>query len=57
MNTETHGVLLIIILGKEQLKGVDYIEHRVYLEKWCTSLEEYKKKVELREYMEDVNYA
>ena len=42
---------------KEQLKGVDYIEHRVYLEKWCTSLEEYKKKVELREYMEDVNYA
>ncbi len=42
---------------KDHLKGVDYIEHRNYLEEMCRSLEKYKKNVELREYIEQADYA
>lgn len=42
---------------KAQLRGIDYIEHRRYLEECRASLEDYKKKVELREYLENEDYA
>ncbi|MBR2746343.1 MAG: hypothetical protein IKG35_03970 [Erysipelotrichaceae bacterium] len=42
---------------KDQLKGFDYIEHRVYLDEYRTALEEYKKRVELKEYIKEVDYA
>ena len=42
---------------KEKLKGFVYIEHREYIEKYRRNLEEYKRKVELREYLEEADYA
>ncbi|MCR5608174.1 MAG: hypothetical protein K6G26_03845 [Lachnospiraceae bacterium] len=42
---------------KEKIKGVDYIEHRDYIEECRRKLEEYKRKVELREYIEEADYA
>lgn len=42
---------------KEKMKGVAYIEHREYIEKYRRDLEEYKRKVELREYIEEADYA
>ena len=44
-------------LLKEQLKGVDYIDHRRYLGELCRNLEKRKEKVELSEYMEAADYA
>lgn len=42
---------------KEKLKGVVYIEHREYIEECRRNLEEYKRKVELSEYIEESDYA
>ena len=39
---------------KEKLKGFVYIEHREYIEKYRRNLEEYKRKVELREYVKNL---
>ena len=39
------------------LKGLDYIEHKKYLKEYIASLESYKEKVEIREYLENVDYA
>ena len=44
-------------LLKDSLKGIDYIEHRKYLEELCMKYEKYKEEVELREYIEDADYA
>lgn len=41
---------------KNRLKGIDYIEHRDYLEGLRRRLEKYKDEVELREYLEDADY-
>lgn len=38
------------------LKGIDYIEHRKYLEEYCRDLEKRKKELEIREYLEDSDY-
>ena len=42
---------------KEKMKGVAYIEHREYIDEYRRDLEEYKRKVELREYIEEADYA
>lgn len=42
---------------KSNLKGIDYIDHRKYIEDYCMKLEEYKEKVELEEYLENADYA
>ena len=42
---------------KDRLRGIDYIEHRKYLEERRRSLERYKEEVELREYIENADYA
>lgn len=42
---------------KDRLKGVDYIDHRKYLEERWRSLEQYQVTVELKEYLENADYA
>jgi hypothetical protein len=42
---------------KEKLKGIDYIEHRKYIEDKKRSFEEYKNNVELKEYIREADYA
>ena len=42
---------------KDKLKGIDYIDHRKYLEDYCMSLETDKKKIELKEYLENADYS
>ena len=44
-------------LLKDNLKGINYIEHRKYIEEYCMDLEKYKEKVELQEYLENADYA
>ena len=44
-------------LLKDRLKGIDYIEHRKYIEELCGKCEKYKEEVELREYIENADYA
>ncbi len=44
-------------LLKESLKGIDYIEHRNYLDERMRRLEEYKSEVEKKEYIEASDYA
>lgn len=44
-------------LLKNNLKGIDYIDHRKYIEEYRRDLEKYKGKVELREYLENADYA
>ena len=41
----------------EKIKGVEYIQHKKYIEECCRSAEEYKRKVELQEYIENSDYA
>lgn len=41
----------------EKLKGVDYIEHRNYINKTRRDLEAYKERVEISEYLEKADYA
>lgn len=42
---------------KEQLKGVDYIEHRRHLEEVRRGLESYKKHIEIEEYIGNADYV
>ena len=42
---------------KEKLKGITYIEHRAYIDEYRRNLEKYKRKVELREYLKEADYA
>ncbi len=44
-------------LLKDNLKGIDYIEHKKYIEDYCMKLEKYKDSVELDEYLENADYA
>lgn len=44
-------------LLKDNLKGIDYIDHRKYIEDYRMRLEKYKEKVELEEYLENTDYA
>lgn len=44
-------------LLKKELKGIEFLEHREYLEEYCRSLEKYKDEIELREYLENADYA
>lgn len=39
------------------LKGIDYIEHKKYLKEHIDSLEDDKDRVEIREYLENIDYA
>lgn len=43
-----------LISLKESLKGIDYIEHRKYIEEYCRRLKHYKNEVKLREYIENI---
>ncbi len=40
-----------------RIKGVDYLEHRQYIDDYCRDIEKYKENVELREYLENADYA
>lgn len=42
---------------KESLKGIDYIQHRNYLNDKIEALQSYRKQVELRKYIENIDYA
>ena len=42
---------------KERLKGIDYIDHRRYIDEMCRNLEKNKEDVELREYLDNVDYV
>lgn len=42
---------------KEGLKGAAFIEHREYINEYRRDLEEYKRKVELKEYLEEADYS
>ena len=44
-------------LLKENMEGVDFIEHRKYIEEYCRKLEKYKDSVELEEYLENIDYS
>lgn len=44
-------------LLKDNLKGIDYIDHRKYIEEYRMNLEKYKEKIKLREYIENTDYA
>lgn len=42
---------------KERMKGITYIEHRVYVDEYIKKLKEYQREVELREYLEETDNA
>ena len=42
---------------KSNLKGLDYIDHRKYIEDYRMNIEKYKLEVELKEYLENADYA
>ena len=42
---------------KDRLKGIDYIDHRNYLDERRRNLEKYQEEVELSEYLENADYA
>lgn len=44
-------------LLKSNLKGLDYIDHRKYIEDYRMNIEKYKLEVELKEYLENADYA
>ena len=40
-----------------QIHGIDYLEHKQYIDDYCRDIEKYKDNVELREYLENADYA
>lgn len=40
-----------------ELKGIEYIEHRVYIKERIESYEQYKKDVLIKEYLENSDIA
>ena len=42
---------------KDKLVGIDYIEHRLYLEQCISEMEKHKESVELQEYIENAIYS
>ena len=42
---------------RDSILGIDYLEHKQYLDDYCERLEKHKKSVELKEYLENADYA
>ena len=42
---------------KDNIKGIDYIDHRKYIEDYRMNIEKYKIKGGLEEYLENADYA
>lgn len=40
----------------DEISGVDYLEHKLYLKEWISDRKQYKQKVLKREYMENFEY-
>ena len=40
----------------DEISGVDYLEHKLYLKEWIRGKKQYKQKVLKREYMENFDY-
>jgi len=40
----------------DEISGVDYLEHKLYLKEWISDKKQYKQKVLKREYMENFEY-
>lgn len=40
----------------DEISGVDYLEHKLYLKEWIRGKKQYKQKVLKREYMENFAY-
>lgn len=65
LNESWSGSAIPIILDKilfleklgSQLIGLDYLEHRNYIDDCCRRLEEYKRHVEIKEYIDNSDYA
>lgn len=41
----------------DEVSGVDFLEHRLYLKEWISSKKQYKQNVLKREYMEEFAYV
>lgn len=41
----------------DEISGVDYLEHKLYLKEWISDKKQYKQKVLKREYMENFAYV
>ena len=42
---------------RKRISGIDYLEHIQYIDTFCLEIEKYKEGVELREYLENADYA
>lgn len=40
----------------DEISGVDYLEHKLYLKEWISDKKQYKQKILKREYMENFEY-
>ena len=40
----------------DEISGVDYLEHKLYLKEWISDKKQYKQKVLKREYMENFEF-
>ena len=40
----------------DEISGVDYLEHKLYLKEWIRGKKQYKQKVLKRDYMENFAY-
>lgn len=40
----------------DEISGVDYLQHKLYLKEWIRDNKQYKQKVLKREYMENFEY-
>ena len=40
----------------DEIAGVDYLEHKLYLKEWISDKKQYKQKVLKREYMKNFEY-
>ena len=40
----------------DEISGVDYLEHKLYLKEWISDKKQYKQKVLKKEYMENFEY-
>lgn len=56
-NSTNYGKIDFLKSLKDNIKGINFIEHRKYIEEYRMNLERYKDNVELREYLENADYA
>ncbi len=40
----------------DEISGVDYLEHKLYLKEWISDKKQYKQKVLKREYVENFEF-